>query len=54
LECRRKSASGLIKADLRPHSSKFSHLLILQLESFIPCHLRAGRGQRRSENASLT
>jgi PTS system galactitol-specific IIA component len=27
LECRRKSASGIAKADLRPHSSKFSHLL---------------------------
>jgi hypothetical protein len=30
-ECRRKSASGLVKADLRPHSSKFSHLLIWTL-----------------------
>jgi hypothetical protein len=28
-ECRRKSALGLVKADLRPHSSKFSHLLII-------------------------
>jgi hypothetical protein len=26
LECRRKSASSLVKADLRPHSSKFSVL----------------------------
>jgi hypothetical protein len=31
LECRRKSASGLVKADLRPHSSKFSHLLSIAL-----------------------
>jgi hypothetical protein len=26
-ECRRKPASGLVKADWRPHSSEFSHLL---------------------------
>jgi hypothetical protein len=29
LDCRRKSASGLVKADLRLHSSKFSHILIV-------------------------
>ena len=28
-ECRRKPASGPVKADWRPHSSRFCHLLIL-------------------------
>jgi hypothetical protein len=30
-ECRRKPASSLAKADLRPHSSKFSYLLTIPL-----------------------
>ena len=29
LECRREPASGILKADSRPHSRRFSHLLII-------------------------
>jgi hypothetical protein len=29
LECRREPASSLAKADLRPHSSEFSQVLII-------------------------
>ena len=36
-ECRRKPASGLVKADWRPHSSEFSHLLIIEWENSLEC-----------------